>query len=514
MKRFISLVLISGLLCDPVSGVPRATRLPESRPRFGFCQRILQAQALAPGLGGARFQPSWIRSFLGAFLQLKAYRSRLSVSDPKGEGDALLLLAFSPAAFLMEMNHALPNLLAGSVALTAMVLGRARADSDPTVLSLAGGAALWTPLAKDRTRRVLERGFPTRLRRTPSGDLSEIEPIGWQYIQSPLGEVNQRLHMNLAEHIQSLARAHPEETVRILDWGCGKGATVIDLARQLKEAGITNVQFFGFSDEYHAMWNKAPETVTFIWDVADHLPGYFDQHPLHFIYSHFGIAHLGMEYYDHLKALVRRLSPDGTIRHNDSEIFSGMEIPPDGHELAIFPYYGPDRVLEVTPRQAPPAREPTEPSLDVIRQLLHKQEELMAPFPRLSPWESIFPGTRDHAPMSALYFIAQGVGQLRAVDESRRIRELVHQWPPNDPRRWAWWTDMYVERPAQRLVLALLERGLRPEYSNAYGPGLKGVWWTERGLLFGPYYFTPLREEDYDPMSKPFSRSGALERAA
>jgi len=83
---------------------------------------------------------------------------------------------------------------------------------------------------------------------------------------------------------------------------------------------------------------------------------------------------------------------------------------------------------------------------------------------------------------------------LAVIDDARRIGESASiRIAPELIKNKAKMNE-YVELPAQRLVRSIFKNGGNPYSSNAYGPGLKGVFWRKDEVD----YFTPLTIEDYD----------------
>ena len=93
-------------------------------------------------------------------------------------------------------------------------------------------------------------------------------------------------------------------------------------------------------------------------------------------------------------------------------------------------------------------------------------------------------------PVHAIKGIGPQLYILDIIDEARRITN-----PPTlaDKLKDKANMDEYVELPAQRLVRDIFKNGGKPYLSNAYGPGLKGVFWEKDGVD----YFTPLTIENY-----------------
>jgi len=168
---------------------------------------------------------------------------------------------------------------------------------EPTQIPFGCGAKMLTSLDYKTARKVVFTSAETgkgRLHRNTAGQIEMIDSLWMEY-----GDTHTDLHdindlIRIKDRILSLCH-HSEDVcgpIVIVDWGCGAGHTLAQLDRWLKALNINCVQLYGFANEFHADWLKAPANLTFILDVADNLPRYFDARSVDFIYSIAGLYYL------------------------------------------------------------------------------------------------------------------------------------------------------------------------------------------------------------------------------
>ncbi len=147
---------------------------------------------------------------------------------------------------------------------------------------------------------------------------------------------------------------------------------------------------------------------------------------------------------------------------------------------------------------------PSSNTAAAVRRSFEAQARVLAGIPTVTEFEANFPGTIRRVDLGPGYSNSLRAGEVPKIDFTRRIQGRVYQPPPASENDWPKWLDLYVEKDAQALVVRLMRAGFRPDYSNAYGDGLKGVWWTRTshhtdtvGSNATNTFFTPLTEEDY-----------------
>lgn len=103
--------------------------------------------------------------------------------------------------------------------------------------------------------------------------------------------------------------------------------------------------------------------------------------------------------------------------------------------------------------------------------------------------EGMPPGTGLNSKLPDLgYENLESIDYARCIGDSGRAVYLNLSAPDLQYK-----LNRYVEKPAQKLVMTVLGKSGEPVSSNAYGPGLKGVFWLKDGVR----YFTPLTINDY-----------------
>ncbi len=167
----------------------------------------------------------------------------------------------------------------------------------PTHIPLPSGATLLTSLDYETAEEVVFRSSHTgkgRLQQHADKRIEIVDSLWMAY-----GDTHTDLHdindlIRIKDRLLSRCDKGNEEcgSVVIIDWGCGAGHTLAQLDRWLRTMKITWVRLFGYANEFHVDWLKAPASLTFILDVADNLPRYFDTRTVDFIYSIAGLYYL------------------------------------------------------------------------------------------------------------------------------------------------------------------------------------------------------------------------------
>lgn len=151
-------------------------------------------------------------------------------------------------------------------------------------------------------------------------DGSSTTPLkeGWSIITTPLKTVEDVLRKSLIVEVKRIVDRYPDKKLAVIDWGCGDGTAINELARQARRAGI-NARFIGYSNLYFDRW-KESEDVEFILDNMDRLPVYFENDEIGLIFSHFGMYHVRSEaLVEHLNNLSTRIVSGGIIVTNTCE---------------------------------------------------------------------------------------------------------------------------------------------------------------------------------------------------
>lgn len=134
-----------------------------------------------------------------------------------------------------------------------------------------------------------------------------------------LSEVNAHLGMDLFQKVSQLASARDahgdsNQTITIIDWGCGKGVALNALAQRVEASGLRNIRLIGFSNQYFPEWKDLHSSLIFIFDkeknLEKHLPGIL----IDFMFSHSGLRYLDEStYVAHLRQLQPFCRPDAII---------------------------------------------------------------------------------------------------------------------------------------------------------------------------------------------------------
>lgn len=117
----------------------------------------------------------------------------------------------------------------------------------------------------------------------------------WPISSTPLSRVQESLGFDIESHVYLLCKNAEGRgrCVTVLDWGCGEGAALLDLARSMHVKGIRNLKLIGFSDAYFHRWQRIySDDVTFILDHGDNLHRYLGEGEVDFIYSHYGMYYV------------------------------------------------------------------------------------------------------------------------------------------------------------------------------------------------------------------------------
>lgn len=139
-----------------------------------------------------------------------------------------------------------------------------------------------------------------------------------------------------------------------------------------------------------------------------------------------------------------------------------------------------------------------------IFKVLQNQAKILASIQCVEEFEHILPGTMYSSDIDNLFsrimedrgsadFASFFTSQFPAIDYMQVINERSNIKLTLGDANLPGLLQRYIERPAQRLVVEILKEGGCPQWSNAYGEGLKGVYWDKNGT----HYFTPLTEMGY-----------------
>ncbi|MFH2061278.1 MAG: class I SAM-dependent methyltransferase [Pseudomonadota bacterium] len=166
-----------------------------------------------------------------------------------------------------------------------------------SLTTFESGAKMLTSMDPDATKELITSFEKTGKGRLNKGFDNRIEVLDsmWQ----DYNDTHTDLHVfndliRIKERIIALNKHKKKWDIPfvILDWGCGSGHTLNQLSKWLDEQKIFDVKLYGFANQIHPDWKYAAENITFILDVADHLPLYFKDEKIDLIYSIAGLYYL------------------------------------------------------------------------------------------------------------------------------------------------------------------------------------------------------------------------------
>ena len=170
-----------------------------------------------------------------------------------------------------------------------------------------------------RTGKIVGRER-TILRWSKGEKQSYIQRIPWFSDSTQLKHVEKVLTFPIQPTIAKLCKT---TSPTVVDWGCAKGVSSGELARN-----NPNAKVYGFSKESYKEWNrllnkdaensnKPNKNLRFIHNEANDFFKYFKKESIDFLFSHFGLFHL-RDVPAYLIRLVPKLKKGGIIVTNCS----------------------------------------------------------------------------------------------------------------------------------------------------------------------------------------------------
>ena len=156
--------------------------------------------------------------------------------------------------------------------------------------TLSGGATVHTPLPPSAWNNVTSNtdNF-THFEIYPHGTTLKSN-VQWSITNSSLATLRQE-GINPLHQINSTKKSG---ILRVLDWGCGRGQTLLELYQRLAETSkLPSVELWGLSNIFYPEWSKLPPGINLIYDDGGNLGRYFTDNKLDIVYSYWGLLHLG-----------------------------------------------------------------------------------------------------------------------------------------------------------------------------------------------------------------------------
>lgn len=135
----------------------------------------------------------------------------------------------------------------------------------------------------------------------------------WKINHTPLVTMNERYGGIKIEDAIRTARAHfPRIQLNTVEWGCGAGDALFELAMQHKEE---NMRFIGLSGDQYQQWALRKKRIDFYHDVGERFDRYFRfGRKIHCMFSQNGLTRLSdAELNAHMAKLAPRFEHGGIL---------------------------------------------------------------------------------------------------------------------------------------------------------------------------------------------------------
>ena len=200
-----------------------------------------------------------------------------------------------------------------------------------TKVKLGIGPVLWTSLDESKTYDMVNADSYAQVKSDDKGrGLSYInvtpEKLGNYTRKTRLEDINKNFSVDeyacdLAEEIITRLKNRPEEIITVLDWGCGDGDLLDDIAAELQKregpAVFEHVALIGFADMFSPEWKYKSRQIKFILDDMSNLSRYFADQSVDIMYSYLGIMHPdSRDYKRHMLEMLPVFRKDAHIIHD------------------------------------------------------------------------------------------------------------------------------------------------------------------------------------------------------
>lgn len=184
---------------------------------------------------------------------------------------------------------------------------------------------------------VFRSKYPTTIRKRRVGELNEahvrpshreIHPYArvrmekgarvlregsWKITHTPLARMNENYGGLKVEDAIRLARTHfPTIQLNTVEWGCGAGDALFELAHRFNNTGL---RFIGLSGDQYNQWALRKKRIEFYNDAGENFDRYFRfGKKIHCMFSQNGLTRLSdSELHTHMEKLAPRFEHGGIL---------------------------------------------------------------------------------------------------------------------------------------------------------------------------------------------------------
>lgn len=159
-----------------------------------------------------------------------------------------------------------------------------------------------------KPREEIREGTPI-IRKGKKRVYGKIGETGyWGAIDRKIKVIEASVSYPIMKMVQRMIR--DGEKPVIVDWGCGKGTAISELARKNPKA-----KFYGVSDQFYPNWLRI-KSAKFIHAPAEDFFRYFKNNSIDILYSSAAIEYLKEKLPDYVKMLLPKLRKSGVLALN------------------------------------------------------------------------------------------------------------------------------------------------------------------------------------------------------